>query len=294
MASRWRTSLHIDNTRTFIVSTDLDGTLLDHHTYAWHAAIPAIEYLQSRNIPIVFNTSKTLAEAADLQSRIGISGPLIVENGSALACQEHDQELFLDSVKERDFVTSNGYLVINFGRDRSDILAFIKTQKIKYGEILQGYNDWPIETICAKTGLQEAEAKLSRDKNYSEPFIWLSDPDMLKAFIHNANTAGFKVLQGGRFFHLQGNTTKATPLIWMRQALAKSKKCRPPLLICLGDNKNDIDMLNIADYPVCVKSPISDYPTIVENPDTIYTQNFGPAGWNEAIDKLFATHEHNY
>lgn len=46
----------------YLVSTDLDGTLLDHHTYSWHAALPALQKCSELAIPVVLNTSKTLAE----------------------------------------------------------------------------------------------------------------------------------------------------------------------------------------------------------------------------------------
>ena len=45
-----------------IVFTDLDGTLLDHHTYDYSPALPALAKLQEKQIPLVFCTSKTAAE----------------------------------------------------------------------------------------------------------------------------------------------------------------------------------------------------------------------------------------
>jgi HAD superfamily hydrolase (TIGR01484 family) len=45
-----------------VVFTDLDGTLLDHHTYEWTAARPALQRLTQTGTPCVFVTSKTRAE----------------------------------------------------------------------------------------------------------------------------------------------------------------------------------------------------------------------------------------
>ncbi|MFQ5696467.1 MAG: mannosyl-3-phosphoglycerate phosphatase, partial [Terriglobia bacterium] len=45
-----------------IVFTDLDATLLDHQTYSWAAAEPALRRLRLLGIPLVFCTSKTRAE----------------------------------------------------------------------------------------------------------------------------------------------------------------------------------------------------------------------------------------
>ena len=49
-----------------VVYTDLDGTLLDHHTYAFDEALGAIKALKDRGIPIVPCTSKTRAETVCL------------------------------------------------------------------------------------------------------------------------------------------------------------------------------------------------------------------------------------
>ena len=67
-----------------VIYTDLDGTLLDHHTYSFEAALETIHALRDRGVPIVPCTSKTRAETAELMSAAGLSGPMIVENGAAI------------------------------------------------------------------------------------------------------------------------------------------------------------------------------------------------------------------
>ena len=68
-----------------VVFSDLDGTLLDHETYGFEAARPALEALRARRIPLVLASSKTAAEIAPLRARLGFSGcPAIVENGAGV------------------------------------------------------------------------------------------------------------------------------------------------------------------------------------------------------------------
>ena len=38
-----------------LVFTDLDGTLLDHDTYSFEAALPCINLLKNNDIPIIIN-----------------------------------------------------------------------------------------------------------------------------------------------------------------------------------------------------------------------------------------------
>ncbi len=276
----------------FIVSTDLDGTLLDHYSYSWEDARPAIEKLIDNDIPIIFNTSKTLAEALTLQKAMGIAQPAIVENGSAIAIPHALAKAL--PIPEKTLTTdTEQHTIVHFGIARSHILDFIDTQKSRHGEILESYRDWSIERIAEKTGLNIETAKLSSDKAFSEPFVWLSDKATLSQFIRAAEKKGLKVLQGGRFYHLLGDSNKAKPLEWFKHLYEQVTADSTCKLICLGDNKNDIHMLNIADYPVCIKSPTSDYPEISENPNTIRTEDEGPIGWNLAILDILSNNKKN-
>ena len=67
-----------------VIYTDLDGTLLDHDTYAFGEAQPTLNALMERGIPIIPCTSKTRAETLSLTQTMGINGPMIVENGAAI------------------------------------------------------------------------------------------------------------------------------------------------------------------------------------------------------------------
>ena len=72
-----------------ILFSDLDGTLLDHDDYRWHAAGPALERLKAANIPLVLNSSKTMPEIRALREELGNNDPFIVENGAAVVIPPH-------------------------------------------------------------------------------------------------------------------------------------------------------------------------------------------------------------
>ncbi|MFL0810178.1 MAG: HAD-IIB family hydrolase [Agarilytica sp.] len=268
-----------------IVSTDLDGTLLDHHTYEWHAMLPALEVIKEKNILLVFNTSKTLLEARALQLELGLDAPMIVENGSAIAIPCGLAELFSVSEHDTDCQLKEGFVVKRFGKARSEITQYLRGQREKLGALFESYSDWSVETIMVKTGLDEKTARMSNAKEFSEPFVWLGAQEQLDDFIESAQKKEFQVLQGGRFFHLLGNTDKSIPLIWLQEKIKGSLGVMPKL-VCLGDNKNDVKMLDAADFPVVVKSPICDFPEINGNNNTIFTQQYGPVGWNSAVLKI--------
>ena len=61
-----------------IIFTDLDGTLLDHDTYSWEPAAAMLAELQRRGIPVVLNSSKTLAELERLRGKLKLLGELVM------------------------------------------------------------------------------------------------------------------------------------------------------------------------------------------------------------------------
>lgn len=263
----------IRQTQNMLISTDLDGTLIDHHSYSFEAALPAIKRCEYLGIPVVLNTSKTFEEALTIQTDLGIKAPLIVENGSALFINQDE-----------------GFTTKVFGVERSEVLDFIEQIRQSRKWQLEGFNDWSVEDIANNTGLSIEAAEQANSKQFSEPFIWKDTDAALAEFIGLAKQQNLQVLKGGRFYHLQGDTDKAKPLNWLMQnyhkvfKLEAEENAEPTTkLVCLGDNHNDIAMLNIADIPVCVRSPVADYPSLSTNKKIIHTEGYGPVGWAEAI-----------
>ena len=71
------------------VFTDLDGSLLDHHTYSFADARPALGRIREQRIPLVFVTSKTRPEVERLQATLGIREPtLSLKTAPAILCHD--------------------------------------------------------------------------------------------------------------------------------------------------------------------------------------------------------------
>src|SRR5690606_30108664 len=68
-----------------VVFSDLDGTLLDHKSYSFEPARPALALLSARGIPLILASSKTEAEMRPIAVAMGIDHPMIVENGAGVA-----------------------------------------------------------------------------------------------------------------------------------------------------------------------------------------------------------------
>ena len=59
-----------------VIFTDLDGTLLDHETYSWEAARPALDRSEAARHPWILVTSKTRGRSRVLASMPGQRAPL--------------------------------------------------------------------------------------------------------------------------------------------------------------------------------------------------------------------------
>jgi len=264
----------------FVVYTDLDGTLLDHYSYSWEAASEALQKLQSKGIPIIINTSKTAPEVITLQQSMGIKAPFIVENGSALFlpfgfCDELVQE-FSDVEKYK------GFYVLVFGKRREEILRAVYNERATQGLKFSGFYDWSVEQLMENTGLTKEAALTSMAREYSEPFVWQDSSVAYSRFAESMEALGVRLLIGGRFEHAIGNTDKAKPIRFLKNRLFNNMDTK---IVCLGDTNNDIAMLELADIPVCVKSPVAKYPRL-SNACAYHTQEVGPKGWAEAIEKI--------
>lgn len=261
----------------FLVATDLDGTLLDHRTYSHTAAAPAIGLLKSKNIPIIFNTSKTRHEVLAIQQAMAIAAPYIVENGSAV----YLPKTLFDTAPDNASDDGEAWQKI-LGKERSFIIEQIHKLREKYAWRFEGFFDWSVEQVVHHTGLDQETAAAALNRQFSEPVIWQDSDDNFSAFVSALKNCQLNIIRGGRFIHIIGNCDKGSALTWLvtqYHTLTGHK----PKLIALGDSQNDIDMLSVADYAVAVKSPVHPFPDFNSKGKKLLTSLCGPEGWNSAV-----------
>ncbi len=267
-----------DTAVQWLVITDLDGTLLNHQSYAYDAALVAITDLQEKNIPVILNTSKTYAETITIRRTLGLSDPFIVENGSCLYLPK-DQFLAPPGAVSRD-----NYWVIVMGAQQQNISETLQHIQLTDEQCIR-LSQCSVEQAVALTGLSEAQAAQAISREFSEPLIWQADEAALQVFQKQLAAHDLTTLQGGRFLHVIGDCDKGSASMRLIECYNDKVKSRTVKIIALGDSANDAAMLAVADISIIVNSPSNHQLSKLISAD-IQTKAAAPEGWQEAISTL--------
>ncbi|MEM9903606.1 MAG: HAD-IIB family hydrolase [Cyanobacteria bacterium P01_D01_bin.44] len=260
-----------------LVATDLDATLLDHQTYSYTAALPAIKLLKAHGCPIIFNSSKTQAEQTLLRDALEIQAPFIIENGAAVVIPPGQLD--------HPATAPKADLKI-FGPPYSELIAQVNHLRQQYGYRFQGFADLSAMEIAEMTGLPLAGAAAAKQRSGSEPLRWDDSEAAYQTFVAALEAAGLQTTQGGRFRHVMAKTDKGMALTWL---VERYKAFSPQVdwtVVALGDSPNDVSMLQVADIGVLIPNP---HRARFETPgvsNLITPAQTGPGGWTEAITAI--------
>ncbi|NVK58166.1 MAG: HAD-IIB family hydrolase [Alteromonadaceae bacterium] len=267
---------------SIVIFSDMDGTLLDHHTYSFAAAQPTLDALSERGIPVIPNTSKTFVEMVELRNKIGLQGPFIIENGAALFIphgffrQKPAGTIWQDGFWCKSFISSKGYW-----------LKLLDIVKADFAGEFTHFSEMSLDELMAATGLSEANARLAAKRQFGEPVMWLGSDERKAEFIEAVRDRGATPLEGGRFIHISGDCTKGKALNWFMEEYRR-QSAMTATSIALGDGKNDIAMMEAADIAVRIASP-SHQPPELNKKDNVYTSTHqGPEGWTEMLTQLLS------
>lgn len=267
-----------------LIFTDLDGTLLDHHTYKTDAAHSTIKQLKTADIPIILNTSKTTAELLVIREQLALDTPFIIENGAAVFIPKHTFEK-----QPLNTITIDGYWVKEFSSPRKHWLTLLDKNTAEFKEQYKGFSSLSVAELSEITGLNLEEAKRAKQRQYGEPIQWLGNEKSKEKFIALLLFLGASVVQGGRFIHINGHCNKGEALTWLTEQYNINNQNTRFNTIALGDGENDIAMLKAADIAIQIRSPVHDFPYISNQKNVIQTNKFGPEGWAEALQTLLFT-----
>jgi len=263
-----------------LVFTDLDGTLLDHYSYETEDAEETIVALKFHGIPIIPNSSKTFVEIMEIRQQLALSAPFIIENGAAVYIPVgYFDEQPAGTQLEGDF------WVKPFSQNKEHWLSLLEKHAQKFNGLFTGFSQLTTQELADLTGLNNQQASMAKQRQYGEPLNWLGSAQEKNEFIKLMQQLGANMLQGGRFLHVSGHCDKGIAQDWLAQQYQDNKVATQVVTIALGDGENDSAMLEAATIALQIRSPVHDFPQLKRQQDVYQSQQYGPAGWAESIQK---------
>ena len=262
----------------FVLFTDLDGTMLDSVTYSYEKALPLIELLKQKSIPIVFCSHKTRAEQEVYRQELGIPDPFIVENGGAIFIP---QGYFSFSF---DYDGDLGeYRVIKLGMPYAEIRRMLERVRAEVGVDFRGFGDMSAEEVAKDAGLDLEAARRAKKREYDETVKPVDNPEEMNKVLKAIKKAGLNYTHGGRYYGVMGANDKGRAV----DILAKlfRRKLGQVETVGIGDSGNDLPMLAVVDIPVLVQKPGGWWEDI-GLPRLSRTEGVGPEGWSRAIEEI--------
>jgi mannosyl-3-phosphoglycerate phosphatase family protein len=267
--------------KKILIFTDLDGTLLDYHAYSYEKALPALQYLRKREIPLIICTSKTRAEIEVYRKKLRNPHPFIAENGGAVFIPQHYFKKMPAGPSNR-----NGYTVRELGTPYRALRRKLKEIAGGFNHEIKGFGDISAHEIHKKYGVPLYEARLSKKREYDEPFNFVTLPDdkIVRGMESEFAKAGLHMVKGGRLFHLMGKNDKGKAVRLLKKMYEKEWK-QKTISIGMGDSLNDLPMLLEIDLPVVVRLHTGGYEEglVRRLKEPFLTRGIGPEGWNEAV-----------
>ncbi len=228
--------------------------------------------LKQRRVPVILNSSKTLAELAPLRAELGLTDPVIAENGAFIDVPEgyFERKLPLRDAPPAREVLQRIYLEVKQAHD------FACEAFFELGEA----------GIAAATGLDLLAAGRANERRATEPVLWQDTRARLGEFCEAIEAQGLRCLRGGRFVHVMGNVDKASAMQDLMAIFRQERPAESLTCIALGDGPNDAAMLAAADIAVIVRGRHDEVIDLGRHPHVVRTQQYGPDGWQNAVREL--------
>ena len=266
------------NNPLYLVVTDLDGSLLDHHTYRYDAAQPVLDLLEQMRIPLVLASSKTRAEMLALRSDMDNEHPFIVENGAAVLIPRGYFQRPPADVAERD-----GFWVRELTPPRTHWLPLLDELRSAMPGAFRDFASAPLDAVVEMTGLSAPGAALAKQREYTEPVQWRGSDAERVTFLERLRGAGATVSRGGRFYSVGGDSDKGVALKWLRRQYALAAGGAAVYDLAVGDGQNDVPMLEAAHHALLIPAPERALPQLARETNVIVGQGHGPQAWARGV-----------
>ncbi|MEC7755415.1 MAG: HAD-IIB family hydrolase [Bacteroidota bacterium] len=257
-----------------IVFTDLDGTLLDLKSYSYARSREAVEFLQNREIPLVFCSSKARAEQLAYQEALGVHHPFIVENGSAIYIPKG---YFKQPIPFNTYHI-NQFEVIVVGEPVETIREAIANLRENLRLSFLCYCDLPAEEVSMYLGMDLNSARRAMQREFSESILQGS---LSQRFFTELDKVGFRSIPGSRFQTIVSKQAHKGRAIELLLKLYE-QEWGEVWSYGVGDHVNDYEMFKAVNEPALVQRPNGEW-AMLEEPCARLINAIGPEGFSQAV-----------
>ena len=254
--------------KKIIIFTDLDGSLLDRETFNFDSIKNYIFKLLKKEIFIIPNSSKTKKEIILFNKELKKNLPIICENGSAI--------YGLNSLNKN--LPDN----IILSRDKDEIYKiFKKSIPKKLQSKCMFIHKMSEKKQVDIMGLKGKNLRLALKREYSIPFIFNDNKTQKMKLNKLISLSGLSLHEGGRVLNLCDKVSKA---LAMKKLVKIYKKIdtRKLIIIGVGDNYNDLEMLKSSNFP-CLVFNDKFKKDKINIKSCLVSSKSSPEGWEEVV-----------
>ena len=251
-----------------LIFTDLDGTLLNRDNFKFESTKPFLKELKKKNIIIIPNSSKTEDEIIEFNNEANFQFPFISENGSII----HNLNFLNHEFPDKIMLAKNIHEIQKiFDKNiRQDLKSKCKViSSLTMSEQTQIF------------GLPENKLKQVYKRSCTITIIFEGNNEEKLSLKNILLKNCLDLKDGGRVINLGDRINKADAMKKITQMLETKFKCKPKT-IAVGDNHNDLEMLQNSDIPCLVKND-KFLKKNLQIKNLIISKQAAPEGWVEIV-----------
>ena len=264
---------------TSIIFTGLDGMLLPLEEINYQPVLKVVKKLQKHNIPLIPVTNNTRAEVEELNKKIGLNAPFVVEQGSGIFIPQENNNFDIAKTEIR-----GNYYVYQLGCTYTEARAALKAVQEEISKILRGFGDLDEENIQAIMEVSPAAARRAKSREFSEYFLTPNrlNISQLQAVVREY---GFKIVPEEKLsLVMGGGADKGKAITWLKENY-QSASSNNISTVGIGATKRDLSLLEAVDLPIVVPTT-KGIDSNLANRNWKTVSDTGTLGWSDAIAKL--------
>ena len=267
-----------------IIFTDLDETLLKENKYFHNISNNFIKTLLKKEYQIIPVTSKAYLEVIDLLKQMKFQLPFSVENGAAY---------YLPIKYSKDFLYKK--IVNPYAIKKNAIKKILNKSIFKtYLHNLKFIENLSIVEQKKITKLNSNQLEDFNSREYSIPVLIKGDKYFKKKFEKTLFKYNLKITFGGKLNNISGLHGKLNSLNFFSDQYKQKLRNTKIIIISLGDNHNDIEILNNSNYSGIIKNNTYKILNLKKKNNVFRSFTEAPFGWVEVLKKIIIKMERDY